>query len=407
MLNHPTPSMTLSFGMNVSAANVHMASPAHSPSSSHATTSPSSGASTPTSGNHQMHHLHHPSMNTLLNSQQQQRTLTLNTMLAMEDEYMRSPGAHTISVAAGLTTTPKKNIMTMSPACNFEAFSLHFHLPLKAAAEKFGVRATAFKKRCRAIGIRHWPYRKVRSLKRSLHELNKCKEQGALNDKQQYQFATFKKQLDKLMSPETYGIDPSGRIAQQHFGDDSEDESDDDDSCASAQSPRYGATFSDCSISPADADKTFTDFPTSTHLRTFRNKQLSHPYMHAVQMKMPQHFIPELSLHHRLHGAKEQMNMYHKYPYGGPYYDQCAQAPIKPHAGDDAVTMNEHPSSGCGLDASTHHEFMPTEMKYEDVRSLNEADDEFTDHATHMDYNNDRFFDDVFLQISPDYGCLV
>jgi hypothetical protein len=24
-----------------------------------------------------------------------------------------------------------------------------------------------------------------------------------------------------------------------------------------------------------------------------------------------------------------------------------------------------------------------------------------------IDYNSERFFDDVFLQISPDYGCLV
>ncbi|POM80697.1 Hypothetical protein PHPALM_1435 [Phytophthora palmivora] len=97
----------------------------------------------------------------------------------------------------------------MSPACNFEAFSLHFHLPLKVAAERIGVRATAFKKRCRAIGIRHWPYRKVRSLKRSLQELNRCKEQAPLSDKQQAQYATFKRQLDKLMAPETYGLDPS------------------------------------------------------------------------------------------------------------------------------------------------------------------------------------------------------
>jgi hypothetical protein len=119
-------------------------------------------------------------------------------------EYVRSPNSGSISVDARIPQT-KKAMLLMSPACNFEAFSLHFHLPLKAAAEKFGVRATAFKKRCRAIGIRHWPYRKVRSLKRSLQELNRCKDQGALNDKQQYQYATFKKQLDKLMSPETYG----------------------------------------------------------------------------------------------------------------------------------------------------------------------------------------------------------
>lgn len=99
----------------------------------------------------------------------------------------------------------KKSTNAFPLACSFEAFSHHFHLPLKVAAEKFGVRATAFKKRCRAIGIRHWPYRKVRSLKRSIQELGRCKEDGTINEKQKHQFQNFKIQLDKLLSPETYG----------------------------------------------------------------------------------------------------------------------------------------------------------------------------------------------------------
>jgi hypothetical protein len=133
--------------------------------------------------------------------------LSMSNMHHVDDDYMR-PSTTSTAMTASARIQSKKSMVSLSPACNFEAFSLHFHLPLKAAAEKFGVRATAFKKRCRAIGIRHWPYRKVRSLKRSLQELNRCKEQGTLNEKQQYQYATFKKQLDKLMSPETYGKTP-------------------------------------------------------------------------------------------------------------------------------------------------------------------------------------------------------
>jgi hypothetical protein len=407
-----------------------------------------SAAPTPVSSHHalnQCQQQHHQS--NMMPSVSTHPRLHLNTMLVMEDEYMHSPNAadsSSLAMANAMTTPTKKsnkNIMTMSPACNFEAFSLHFHLPLKTAAEKFGVRATAFKKRCRAIGIRHWPYRKVRSLKRSLQELNRCKDQGALNDKQQYQYATFKKQLDKLMAPETYGIDPSGRIVHEHF-DDSEDES--DDSHSSTQSPRYGATFSDCNISPAEGDKTFGDFSTPAHLRALRNKHSQYMQQAHYAKSMNQHFNPEIqtSLYHLQapQANKEPMSshLYSKFPYGlyEPYSHETAtgssvedskgmmaqqqhkthgvgSSPASSPASED---MSDHPSSGCVLDHEPHIQYnnhhngnlMPTaEMKYEDVRSLNQADDEFTEHANHMDYNNDRFFDDVFLQISPDYGCLV
>ncbi|TYZ69027.1 hypothetical protein PybrP1_005972 [[Pythium] brassicae (nom. inval.)] len=315
----------------------------------------------------------------------------------------------------------------MSPACSFEVYSLHFHLPLKTAAEKFGVRATAFKKRCRSIGIRHWPYRKVRSLRRSLQELDRCQEQGVLNDKQQYQFATFKKQLDRLMSPETYGIDPSGRIQQDHF-DDSDDESDDNESCgSSAQSPRYGVTFGDCNISPADGDRTFGDFSTPPHLRLLRTK---HPYLHSTGFprSMTQHFGHELHLHplQRLQAPPPKdtaAGPYPKFSFGmfDPYAHEAS--PVSAGRAKVAVggAMRSHASSSgsvgkedasdqqpsSGLEAQPPHDFMPGDVKYEDVRSLNEADDEFADSTGQMDYTNDRFFDDVFLQISPDYGCLV
>ncbi|GLE08848.1 hypothetical protein PINS_up020300 [Pythium insidiosum] len=143
----------------------------------------------------------------------------------------------------------KKPVMSLSPACNFEAFSLHFHLPLKTAAEKFGVRATAFKKRCRAIGIRHWPSTSTTRLRSN---------------------------WTSSWLPRTYGIDPSGRIPQHHFEDDGNDDDDDsgDDDSYGSQSPRYGsATFTDCNISPAEGDKTFGDFSGPTHLRSFRKQQ--------------------------------------------------------------------------------------------------------------------------------------
>lgn len=45
----------------------------------------------------------------------------------------------------------------------------HFHLPLREAAEEFGVCITFFKKICRALGIKRWPHRKVAQI----HKLHK------------------------------------------------------------------------------------------------------------------------------------------------------------------------------------------------------------------------------------------
>lgn len=134
------------------------------------------------------------------------------------------------------------------------------------------------------------------------------------------------------------------------------------------------------------------------------------------------HFGAELSHHalQRLPPAKEQaMGLYHKFPFGmydpfphdaagGDHAKQPAPGGVRPLASVQVATdenddMGERHASG----AEASHDFLAAEMKYEDVRALNDADDEFTDHAATMDYTNDRFFDDVFLQISPDYGCLV
>ncbi|KAJ0411848.1 hypothetical protein ATCC90586_003001 [Pythium insidiosum] len=320
----------------------------------------------------------------------------------------------------------KKPVMSLSPACNFEAFSHHFHLPLKTAAEKFGVRATAFKKRCRAIGIRHWPYRKVRSLKRSLQELNRCKDQGTLNDKQLNQYNTFKKQLDKLMAPETYGIDPSGRIPQHHFEDDGNDEDDDsgDDDSYGSQSPRYGsATFTDCSISPAEADKTFGDFSGPTHLRSLRKQQSNFmmPSSHLGKSLggFSSNELPSMA--HRL-AAKDMMvhpmPTAYKFPYVGYDHYLHESAVDKPlHAmrsmghRSDEQDFDHAPSSSSGMDG---HYMPSSEVKYEESRQHNDPSEqqqseqqEADEPNSHLDYNSERFFDDVFLQISPDYGCLV
>ncbi|KAE8994635.1 hypothetical protein PR003_g21583 [Phytophthora rubi] len=352
--------------------------------------------------------------------------LNLTLVPSLEDVYMQSPSGSD-GLAARAHAARKSAFLSMSPACNFEAFSLHFHLPLKVAAEKFGVRATAFKKRCRAIGIRHWPYRKVRSLKRSLQELGRCQDQAPLSDKQQAQYATFKRQLDQLMAPETYGLDPSGRLGPQHqahflASDDDEDdaESEDGNDSLAADSPRFGAEigYYDCpSVSPTDGPgKTLHGdvIPAgSTHLRIRRNQVMHLPPAHASFF--------EHGLKHEPMTHKELADAYYAQHQFYSQYDSGLAGFANPSAVDKAAALvmkasptshkkryasEDYPSSGSGLDTADL-DFLPSETKYADVRSLNDADEEFTAHASQVDYSSERFFDDVFLQISPDYGCLV
>ena len=45
-----------------------------------------------------------------------------------------------------------------------EVLEAHYHMPMADVAKKFEVCLTYFKRRCRSLGIRRWPYRKVMSL---------------------------------------------------------------------------------------------------------------------------------------------------------------------------------------------------------------------------------------------------
>ncbi|GMF50786.1 unnamed protein product [Phytophthora fragariaefolia] len=335
--------------------------------------------------------------------------LNLTLVPSLDDVYAN---AHVDGLAARAHAARKSAFLSLSPACNFEAFSLHFHLPLKVAAEKFGVRATAFKKRCRAIGIRHWPYRKVRSLKRSLQELGRCQEQAPLSDKQQAQYATFRRQLDKLMAPETYGLDASGRLGPQHQShflpsedEDDDAESDDGTDSMAADSPRVGGdalSYYSCSVSPTDGPGKIMRgdvIPVgSTHLRSRRS---------------PAFFEP-MSRNELAEAYYAQHQFYSQYDSGLAGFanpsavDKAAALIMKaaPTSHKKRYPGEDYPPSGSGIDGADL-DFLPSETKYADVRSLNDADEEFTAHASQIDYSSERFFDDVFLQISPDYGCLV
>ena len=55
---------------------------------------------------------------------------------------------------------------------SFELLRPHFYMPLSKVAVQYGVCATVFKKRARELGIKRWPFRKIRSLRRLVANKN-------------------------------------------------------------------------------------------------------------------------------------------------------------------------------------------------------------------------------------------
>lgn len=341
-------------------------------------------------------------------------------------------------------------------ACNFSALSHHFHLPLKVAAEKFGVRATAFKKRCRAIGIRHWPYRKVRSLKRSLQELAECKQQAdngsgpPLTDKQVRQHAVYQSQLARLLAPETYGIDPNGQLLPHHFFAHDEDVDSDDDSCGS-MSPRvhpspaaHGVMSLPPGVTPSRKTKArkhfFTDSPSgssSSHdgmffcgpMTTVNGAIFDSSYLSGAAA------AGDLPPSSSLGGAPGLVNAH-----AGLAFDSL----YDPFGGMDDFAGNDHPSCGYSLDSVSYDFFplhpSPTMAARKAVSQATSAPSTCSSSTATSSSctsrtlsvtagvhsisgatttasssslvgtpsaGNDVTDDDIFRHISPEYGCLV
>ena len=53
---------------------------------------------------------------------------------------------------------------SISKALTREAISKHFYMPITQAAKELDVGLTLLKKRCRELGIKRWPHRKLMSL---------------------------------------------------------------------------------------------------------------------------------------------------------------------------------------------------------------------------------------------------
>ena len=81
---------------------------------------------------------------------------------------------HTNSLAARSSAS-----QLLSKEVKLDELSKYFHLPEKAVAKELGICLTSLKKLCRSYGITRWPFRKLKSLERTMRKVQTESEAAA------------------------------------------------------------------------------------------------------------------------------------------------------------------------------------------------------------------------------------
>jgi hypothetical protein len=78
-----------------------------------------------------------------------------------------------IQLSKSSPSAPSKQPNAMPPASiSLEELSDYFHMPEKVVAQKMGMCLTSLKKVCRGHGITRWPFRKLKSIERTMQKVN-------------------------------------------------------------------------------------------------------------------------------------------------------------------------------------------------------------------------------------------
>ena len=80
---------------------------------------------------------------------------------------------HTTSAISASPSTSQGSIL--SKEVKLDELSKYFHLPEKAVAKELGICLTSLKKLCRSYGITRWPFRKLKSLERTMRKVQTVK----------------------------------------------------------------------------------------------------------------------------------------------------------------------------------------------------------------------------------------
>ncbi|CAN8239814.1 unnamed protein product [Cochlearia groenlandica] len=71
---------------------------------------------------------------------------------------------HSVRIISDITTTTYTTCSLTSNALSMETISRYFYMPITQAAMELNVGLTLLKRRCRELGFRRWPHRKLSSL---------------------------------------------------------------------------------------------------------------------------------------------------------------------------------------------------------------------------------------------------
>lgn len=77
---------------------------------------------------------------------------------------------HTASRSISATASASNGPL-LSKEVKLDELSKYFHLPEKAVAKELGICLTSLKKLCRSYGITRWPFRKLKSLERTMRKV--------------------------------------------------------------------------------------------------------------------------------------------------------------------------------------------------------------------------------------------
>ncbi|KAL6497391.1 hypothetical protein OROGR_029320 [Orobanche gracilis] len=112
-----------------------------------------------------------------------------------------------------ITTTTSKKLLSR------ETISQYFYMPITRAARELNVGLTLLKKRCRELGIRRWPHRKLISLQTLIKNVQEFGNEGSSKEGKLKEYLQILEEEKKLLEeiPDMQLEDTTKRLRQAFF----------------------------------------------------------------------------------------------------------------------------------------------------------------------------------------------
>ncbi|KAH6797338.1 RWP-RK domain-containing protein [Perilla frutescens var. hirtella] len=146
--------------------------------------------------------------------QQQVLLLDFKNNEGMMNDHEKSPGKEEL-IKKGVKRSCEDDNIKNSKKLTRKMISQYFYMPITQAARELNVGLTLLKKRCRELGIRRWPHRKLMSLQTLIkNEFGKEEGEGKLQEALEI-LEQEKKLLEEI--PDMQLEDKTKRLRQSFF----------------------------------------------------------------------------------------------------------------------------------------------------------------------------------------------